>query len=100
MRLIVLFSLKAGVNHEDYQAWALSRDLPTVRALPSIAGFDVFRATGVLGGGVAPYDYVEIIDIADADMFGQDVATEKMQEIAAEFSGMAEATFLTTEPLG
>jgi threonine aldolase len=48
---------------------------------------------------VAPYDYVEIIDIADADMFGQDVATEKMQEIAAEFSGMAEATFLTTEPL-
>jgi hypothetical protein len=54
---------------------------------------------GLLGGGVAPYDYVEIIDIADADMFGQDVATEKMQEIAAEFSGMAEATFLTTEPL-
>ena len=39
MRLIVLFSLKAGVSHEDYQAWALSRDLPTVRALPSIAGF-------------------------------------------------------------
>lgn len=99
MRLIVLFSLKPGVTHADYRAWALERDLPTVRGLPSIAGFDVVRTTGTMGGGDAPYDYIEIIDIADMGQFQQDVATDAMQAIAAEFATMADATFLTTEPL-
>lgn len=99
MRLIVLFSLKPGVSHDDYKAWALAHDLPTVRALPSISGFDVFQVTSLLGGGTPPYDYVEIIDVDDLDQFGKDVASERMQAIAAEFGALADALFLTTEPL-
>jgi hypothetical protein len=99
MRLIVLVTLKDGVSHEDYQAWAKSTDLPTVRALPSIAGFDLFRATGLLGGGTAPCDYVEIIDIGDMDAFGSDVARPEMQAIAAQFAAFADTVFITTEPV-
>ncbi|MFZ5704487.1 MAG: REDY-like protein HapK [Pseudomonadota bacterium] len=99
MRLIVLVTLKDGVSHEEYQAWAKSTDLPTVRALPSIAGFDLFRATGVLGGGKAPYDYVEIIDIGDMDAFGSDVVRPEMQAIAAQFAAFADTVFITTEPV-
>jgi len=99
MRLIVLFSLKPGVSHESYQQWARTHDIPTVRNLPSIAGFDVYRATGRLGGGPVPYDYIEIIDIADMDVFNKDIATEKMQTIAGQFSEIADAIFLTTEPV-
>ena len=97
MRLIVLFSLKSGVSHEAYQAWARAQDLPTVRNLPSITSFDVFRATGRLGDGPTPYDYIEIIDIGDMDQFNKDIATQKMQSIAAQFAEMADAIFLTTE---
>jgi hypothetical protein len=98
-RIIVLFNLKPGVTAAEYEAWAHARDMPTVRALDSIAGFDVFRATGGLDGGPSPYAYIEIIDIADGAAFAADIATDAMQVIAAEFAAIADATFITTERL-
>lgn len=100
MRLIVLFNLKPGIDRVAYEAWARETDLPTVNALPSIDRFEVFRTTGVLGSDAAPpYAYVEILDVADMDRFGADCDTDAMGKIAAAFQGMADFTFLTTEPL-
>ncbi|MEX6724981.1 REDY-like protein HapK [Parapedomonas caeni] len=100
MRLIALFNLKPGVEPAAYEAWAREVDLPTVNGLGSIERFEVFRATGQLGSdAAAPYAYVEIIDVADMDAFGADIATEAMQAIAATFQAMADVTFLTTEKL-
>lgn len=99
-RIIALFNLKPGVSPADYEAWAKSKDLPTVNGLASIAGFEVFRSTGLLmGDGKPPYDYIEIIDVADFDQFGADVATPTMQTIAAEFAAVADTIFITTEQL-
>jgi hypothetical protein len=99
MRIIVLFNLKPGVSASHYERWARTSDLPVVRALPSISGFDVYRSIGLLGGGDPPYAYIEIIDVTDIDRFQADVASEKMQAIAAEFGKIADATFVTTEVL-
>ena len=98
-RIIVLFNLKPGVSTADYEAWAQARDLPTVRALPSIAGFDVFKSTGTLAGDKPPYDYIEVIDVADMDRFGIDAAADPMPAIAAEFGALADASFILTEKL-
>lgn len=100
MRLIALFSLKPGVSVADYEKWAREVDLPTVNGLGSVSKFEVLRATGQLGSDApAPYSYIEIIDVADMDQFGADVASETMQKVAAAFQGMADVTFLTTEQL-
>jgi hypothetical protein len=100
MRLIALFNLKPGISVEAYEAWAKTVDLPTVNGLPSVEGFTVHRATGVLGSAATPpYSYIEIIDVADMDQFGKDVSTAAMQAIAAAFGDLADVTFLTTEPL-
>ena len=100
MRLIALFNLKSGVSVERYERWARATDIPTVKKLASIADFQVLRSTGLLGSDAAPpYQYVEIIDVADQDQFGRDVAGEAMQAIAAEFQTMADVVFLRTEPL-
>jgi hypothetical protein len=100
MRLIVLFNLKPGISVADYEAWARSTDLPTVNALPSVSAFRVFKTTGKLGTNeAAPYSYVEIIDVDDMDQFWQDVSTETMEKIAAEFAAMADVTFITTEEI-
>lgn len=100
MRLIALFNLKPNVSVETYEDWARSVDLPTVNGLPSVAKFEVFKATGLLGSeATPPYAYVEIIDVPDMDAFGQDVATSTMQSIAAAFQAMADVTFLTTEQI-
>ena len=100
MRVFALFNLKPGVSTEDYLAFARERDLPVVNALASVAGFRVFRATGLLGSEApAPYSYIETLDIPDMDAFGADVATPAMQAIAAQFQAMADVVFVTTEEI-
>ncbi len=99
-RIIALFNLRPGVSPEAYEHWAKTVDLPTVNALPSIRKFEVFRVTGTLGSAeAAPYAYAEVIDIGAMEVFATDVASEKMQTVAAEFGRLAETVFLTTEPL-
>lgn len=98
--IFATFNLKPGVSVEDYEAWAKSTDLPTVNRLKSIESFRVFRSTGCLGSDAkAPFQYIEIIDVADMTQFGADVATAAMQEIAGQFNDMVEVTFITTEEL-
>ena len=100
-RIIACFNLKTGATSERYEAWARATDLPTVKALPSIADFSVLRTTGVLGADTKPpYQYIEIIDVKDMAQFGHDVATPAMQKIAADFGAMADVVFMTTEKLG
>lgn len=100
-RIVALFNLKPGVDPQAYERWARDADLPTVKALDSIAGFTVHKATGLLGSDAKPpYQYIEIIDVADMDRFGQDVATAAMQKVAAAFQEMAEVTFVVTETVG
>lgn len=102
MRIIVLFNLRPGVDVAAYENWARTTDIPTVRALPSIAGFDVAAATGLLMSEAAPpYQYVEVIDVADMDQFGKDVATAQMQRISAEFQTFADnPVFMLTRDVG
>ena len=102
MRVIVLFNLLPGVEAADYENWARTRDIPGVRSMPSVDDFIVLRTTGQLGSDAKPpYDYVEIIEIADMQGFGTDIATEASQTVAAEFrEWAADAVFMTTEELG
>jgi len=99
-RLLVLFNLKPDITPEEYERWAREVDLPTVRSLDSIERFDVYRIPGVLGSRASPpYRYAEVIDIGDMQRFGEEIATARIREIAARFSQLADAQFLTTEPL-
>lgn len=98
-RIIALFTLKPGISSADYEAWAHRRDLPAVRALKSVDGFDVFCATGMLGGGAVPYDYIEIIDVADISRFHEDITHDPMPDIVAEFAAVADAVFIVTRRL-
>lgn len=101
MKIIVLFNLKPGVSIDDYEAFATREDLPTVNALKSIANFEVYRTAGLLGAdSAAPYQYIEILDVGDMDVFNADIATSKMQAIAGKFQGFAEdPKFIMTEKL-
>ncbi|MEI6098761.1 MAG: REDY-like protein HapK [Alphaproteobacteria bacterium] len=102
MRIIVLFNLRPGVDPAVYEAWAASADAPTVRALPSVAGFRVHALTGLLmGEGAVPFQYVEVLDVADMDQLGRDIGSSAMQTISAQFQKFADnPVFLTTREVG
>lgn len=98
-RIIVLLNLKPGKSDADYQQWALTTDLPTVNALGSVETFELFKAEGMLGGGASPYQYVEVIDVADMDRFLGEVGTDAMAKVAAEFQTWADPIFIVTHKI-
>lgn len=99
-KIIVLFNLKPGVSVADYEKFARETDLPIVNALPSVRSFEVLKTQGLLGGGAAPYAYVEILDLHSLEALGADVSTETMQKVAAAFQSMADnPQFIITDPL-
>ena len=97
--LIVLFRLQSGSDVQAYEDWARQTDLPIVRDLPSVDAFRVYRVGGLFGTDAqAPYDYVEMIDVSDMAQFGEDVATDTMARVAAEFRQFADnPVFMLTE---
>ena len=100
MRIVVLFNLKADVDPAEYEAWVRNTDYPGTRGLGSVTGFTTYRTKGTLGGGEAPYQYVEIIDIVGLEPFMADVATDAVQQLAAQFGAFADNPhFVMTEAL-
>lgn len=101
MRIIALFNLKDGASRADYEQWARTRDLPDVRSLGSVDGFEVLRATGVLfSDKKPPYDYIEVLDVSGLDAFMGDCASDKVGKLAQEMGAFTDgATFITTERL-
>ncbi|WP_340691246.1 REDY-like protein HapK [Hyphomonas sp.] len=101
MRIIVLLNLKPGKVEADYLEWARGTDLPTVNSLESVAHFQVLKATSLLGSDEKPpYQYIEVLDVANMEMFGEETSTEAMHKIAAEFNEWANPTFILTEDVG
>lgn len=95
--IVVLFNLKPGVDSDAYEQWAKSTDLPIVNALESIDKFEVFKTSGLLGSDEpAPYQYVELLAINDFDKFGENVSTDTMKNVAAEFQEFADAPLFVT----
>ncbi|MBB5210175.1 REDY-like protein HapK [Microbulbifer hydrolyticus] len=99
--IVVLFNLKPGVSPSDYEEWARTTDLPTVRKLDAVDQFSVLRTTGLLGSDApAPYQYVELLVVKDMQQLGADVSSETMQKVAAEFQQLADnPQFILTESI-
>ena len=85
--LIVLFNLKGSASAADYEQWARESDIPSVRKLRSVDSFSVLKGTGSLGGGASPYQYIEVFTVNDMKLFGEEVASEAIQKMAARKPG-------------
>jgi len=98
--LIVLFNLRNPEQREAYEQWAREVDLPTAGSLPSVEKFEVLRSVGVLGGGQAPYEYIEVLRVRNMEQLGADVSTPTMQEVSQRFQAFADnPVFMITEAL-
>jgi uncharacterized protein (TIGR02118 family) len=99
--IVVLFNLLPEVTAQEYEAWAREVDIPNVRSLPGCSDFRVLKVQGLLGSDqAAPYAYSEIIEVDDMGDFGEAVATEAMQAVAAAFRQFADSpVFMVSESL-
>ena len=89
--LVVLFNLKDEASKEAYENWAQNTDVPTVKNLDSVNDFKVYRLGNLMGTEEkGPYQYCEIIDVSDMALLGEEVGSEVMQKVAAEFQEFAD----------
>jgi len=89
--IVVLFNLKDEAAKASYEKWAQTTDVPTVKSLGSIDDFKVYRMNEVMGtGDKPPFQYCEIVEVNDMAKFGEEISTETMQKVAAEFQDFAD----------
>ena len=98
-KLVVLFNLKTETDVAAYENWAKTVDIPTAGGLPSIDSFEVLKSVCLFGSDdTPPYQYVEILAINNLDTLGNDVSSEEMQKVAAQFQEFADKpTFILME---
>lgn len=90
-KIVVLFNLLEGMDHRAYENWARTTDLPVVNKLKAVNSFEVLKANALLGSEQpSPYQYIEIIDIEDMELFFEEVSSELMRKVAAEFQTFAD----------
>ncbi|WP_350284587.1 hypothetical protein [uncultured Croceitalea sp.] len=89
--LVVLFSLKDESARDAYEQWAKNTDVPTASSMDSVDSFKVFRMGNIMGTETpAPYEYCEVLEINDMAKLGEEVGSEAMQKVAAEFQSFAD----------
>jgi len=89
--ILVLFNLKPGAYVSAYEQWAKANDIPLVRKLGSVSGFEVLKSKMLLGSDAKPpYQYAETISVPDLDAFFKDVGTDAVQAGAKQFQAFAD----------
>jgi TPP-dependent pyruvate/acetoin dehydrogenase alpha subunit len=85
--------LQPGVKAEDYERWVREVDYVLAKKIPSIVRYRVYRINGAcLGDDPAPYDYVEMVEITDIDVYRHEIRNHPAAEkIIAEIRQYVES---------
>lgn len=99
--LVVLFNLKNSASQEDYEKWAQTTDVPTASSMSSVDSFKVFKLGTIMGtDNTSPFQYCEVLEINDMTKLGEEVTSETMQKVAAQFQEFADnPTFIISEQI-
>jgi REDY-like protein HapK len=99
--IVVLFNLKPDASISDYEEWARAKDLPTVNSLSSVNDFRILKMDTLLGTETpSPYQYAELIEVADMTAFFADLGTPAVQEGAKTFNNFADnPLFIVANPI-
>ena len=91
--LFLLYTLKDGVNPEDFERWVIETDYPSMRDLARVQSFRTFRAERLLIGEGAPgVGYIEAFAIPDLEGFvAEDLGGATVQSVMGEFMGLVDA---------
>jgi hypothetical protein len=99
-RVIVFTKLNDGVDAAQYEKWVRTVDYPVARRQEPILSYEVYRANQRLlaDSSESPYDYVEVIDVADVEKYLEAAGSEDMQSMLAEWGEhIAEFVAITTD---
>lgn len=74
VRIFTMYNLEPGASAKDYEDYVRRTYIPTVKALPSVCGFNLYRSLGV-PVGTALFSYIEVLDINSLNEYEVDMQT-------------------------
>jgi hypothetical protein len=79
--------LREGVTADQYEHWVREVDYPKARSLKSIESYVVNRIDGTLEGGLAPYHYIERVEVTNLTDYQHELEEgEGMEEFSRQWS--------------
>jgi hypothetical protein len=88
-RVFFLNKLREGIDHADYERFVREVDYPFARGLSTIRSYVVTRLDGLFGGGEAPYDYLEVVEITELEAYRKSLdpsGSPELQQFFDEWS--------------
>jgi REDY-like protein HapK len=81
----VITTLKPEVDPKDYERWVRERDYHYTRSNPNFISYQVHRIQGEIAGAPnAGWQYVERIEVKDAEQHQKDLASPEGAQLLKE----------------
>ena len=96
-RVFFLNKLREGVDPRDYERFVREVDYPFSARLETISRYVVTRLEGLLDGGPAPYDYLEVVDITDLEEYRKSLdpsASVEVQDFFDQWSSFVDSSLV------
>lgn len=91
--LLYAFTLREGVTREHYERWAIETDLPSLRGIPTVSSYRIFRSGSSEDnpgdGSTGQTRYFELVEAKSLAEFEAALASPPINEVAATFMSLA-----------
>lgn len=97
MRIYILYSLRDGVHRQGFEERARRVETQLARSSHAVQSYNLSTITGCRAGAIlSPYDYIEVLEVADGDAYASEGLRPEVQAFLREWESDV-ATYITLE---
>ncbi len=88
--IFAVYNAKDAKSADDYEKYLRRKKIATVRSLPGVTAYDIYRIDGVVGSPPnaatkPPYQFVAKIEVTSLTDFAKAAQTPEMQALMKEY---------------
>ncbi len=94
-----MHNLSPGTSQREYEDYARREYVSTVRSLPSVCGFNLYRSLAA-PPGASVYSYVGVLDVSNLDDYEADTQTQLCADLQKGWAKrVTDVTTIVGEPV-
>lgn len=98
-RVFIMHNLRPGTSQREYEEYAKKEYVPTLRSLPSVCEFNLYRGLAAPPGATV-YEYIGVLDVSNLDDYEADTQTQLCSDLQRGWaSRVTDVTTVVGEPI-